>query len=102
MEQIEEDQVDTNGDISGNTMDELNRVIENQNTPIEVKDDPEMTSLSVNRVYMSHLTESELRTISSQVSRKQPIRGSTQVRINVYRVSINKFYIFYISQKRHR
>lgn len=96
MEQIEEDIVDTNADISGNTMAELNRVIDNQNTPIEVKDDPEMTSLSVNRVYMSHLTESELQTISSQVSRKQPIRGSTQVRINVYRVSINQFYIFSI------
>lgn len=65
-------------------MDDLNRVIGNQNMSIEnerVKDDPEMTSLSVDRIYMSHLTESELRTISSQVSRKQPIRGRAQVRI---------------------
>jgi hypothetical protein len=88
VEEIVENQVDTNGDISGNTMDDLNRVIGNQNMLIEnerVKDDPDMTRLSVNRIYMSHLTESELRTISSQVSRKQPIRGRTQVRINVYR-----------------
>lgn len=86
-------------------MDDLNRVIGNQNMSIEnerVKDDPEMTSLSVDRIYMSHLTESELRTISSQVSRKQPIRGRTQVRINVYRVSINQFYIFYMFEKRPR
>ena len=99
MENIEENQANTNGDISGHTIDELNPVIVNKNTPTEVKEEPEMTRLSVNRIYMSHLTESYLRSISSQVSRKQPIRGRTQVRINLYRDSINQFYVFYIFEK---
>ena len=101
MENIEENQANKNGDTRGHTMDELNRVIDNQNMQIKnerVKDDPEMPILSFRHVFMSHLTESEP-LISSQVSRKQPIRSSTQVRINLYRDSINQFYVFYIFEK---